>query len=348
VRPAREPRIYEDQIVRTSKINYFIVGLFVITMIVGLVVAIALLTGRTGATDSYRAYYSNVTGVKFGTQVVYEGYPIGQVIEVTPEEKDGRMRFRVDFNVTKGWKIPDDSIVEIAAPGLLAAVTLAVSAGESTTPHVVGAEVKAAERADMFAAVANVAGDFGDLSNNYLKPLLKNVDNTVLQIGEFLQVGGEGRMIAADARDTMGMARSVMADLKDRIPTIASRLESILGDVSITSKRLNTILTEENQAKIIGMVDNLNAATQKFDTVLITLNSILKDIDDLVLDSEGDVAKTMKESRYIVESVSRNIDAINQNMDGAARNLYEFSRQIRQNPGLLLGGTSPEDKGSVK
>jgi phospholipid/cholesterol/gamma-HCH transport system substrate-binding protein len=82
--------------------------------------------------------------------------------------------------------------------------------------------------------------------------------------------------------------------------------------------------------------------------VLITLNSILKDIDDLVLDSEGDVAKTMKESRYIVESVSRNIDAINQNMDGAARNLYEFSRQIRQNPGLLLGGTSPEDKGSVK
>ena len=348
MRPAREPRIYEDQIVRTSKINYFIVGLFVITMIVGLVAAIAVLTGRTGATDSYRAYYSNVTGVKFGTQVVYEGYPIGQVVEVTPEEKDGRMRFRVDFDVTEGWKIPDDSIVEIAAPGLLAGVTLAVSAGESATPHKVGAEVKAAERSDMFAAVANVAGDFGDLSNNYLKPLLRNVDNTVLQIGEFLQAGGEGRMIAADARDTMGMARSVMADLKDRIPTIASRLETILGDVSITTKRLNTILTEENQAKIIGMVDNLNAATQKFDTVLITLNSILKDIDDLVLDSEGDVAKTMKESRYIVESVSRNIDAINQNMDGAARNLYEFSRQIRQNPGLLLGGSSPEDKGSVK
>ena len=87
---------------------------------------------------------------------------------------------------------------------------------------------------------------------------------------------------------------------------------------------------------------------KNYQNILEELNSILKDIDDLVLDSEGDVAKTMKESRYIVESVSRNIDAINQNMDGAARNLYEFSRQIRQNPGLLLGGTSPEDKGSVK
>ncbi len=333
---------------RTSKINYFIVGLFVIAMIAGLVLAVALLTGRTGATDSYHAYYSNVTGVKFGTQVVYEGYPIGQVIEVTPEEKDGRMRFRVDFDVIEGWRIPDDSIVEIAAPGLLAAVTLAVEAGQSTAALNPGSEIKAAERADMFAAVANVAGDFGDLSNNYLKPLLKNVDSTVTQIGEFLQIGGEGRMIAADARDTMGMARNVMADLKDRIPTIAGKLDTILGDVSVTSKRLNEILTPANQQKILGMIDNLNAATQKFDTVLITMNSILKDIDDLVLDEEGDLAKTMKESRYITESIARNIDAINQNMDGAARNLYEFSRQIRQNPGLLLGGTSPEDKGAVQ
>ena len=46
---------------RTSKINYFIVGMFVIVMIVGLVVSVALLTGRTGATDGYHAYYSNVT-----------------------------------------------------------------------------------------------------------------------------------------------------------------------------------------------------------------------------------------------------------------------------------------------
>ena len=34
---------------------------------------------------------------------------------------------------------------------------------------------------------------------------------------------------------------------------------------------------------------------------------------------------------------------MNQNLEGAARNMYEFSRQIRQNPGLLLGGTPPED-----
>ncbi|MBM3581855.1 MAG: MCE family protein, partial [Alphaproteobacteria bacterium] len=80
---------------KASRINYFAVGLFVIASIVGLVVAIAVLSGRTGATDPYYAIYRNVTGVKFGTQVMYEGYPIGQVETVTPVPEAGRMTFRV-------------------------------------------------------------------------------------------------------------------------------------------------------------------------------------------------------------------------------------------------------------
>jgi phospholipid/cholesterol/gamma-HCH transport system substrate-binding protein len=48
--------------------------------------------------------------------------------------------------------------------------------------------------------------------------------------------------------------------------------------------------------------------------------------------------------RHAVESIARHIDAINQNLEGASRNMYEFSRQLRQNPGLLLGGTPPKDE----
>ncbi len=95
---------------RSSKLNYLVVGLFVLAMIGALITTIAMLTGRTGAVDNYYAYYANVTGIKFGTQVVYEGFPIGQVEEVTPEEKVGRMLFRVDFSVIQGWRIPKDSV----------------------------------------------------------------------------------------------------------------------------------------------------------------------------------------------------------------------------------------------
>ena len=74
------------------------------------------------------------------------------------------------------------------------------------------------------------------------------------------------------------------------------------------------------------------------------MNTLVEDIGKLVTHKEGDIKKILNETRYIVESVSRNIDSINQNMEGAARNMYEFTRQIRQNPGLLLGSEAPADK----
>jgi len=76
----------------------------------------------------------------------------------------------------------------------------------------------------------------------------------------------------------------------------------------------------------------------------VSMDALINDIGGMAVNYDSDMSKTLSETRYIVESVSRHIDAINQNMDGAARNMYEFTRQIRQNPGLLLGSQAPEDK----
>jgi phospholipid/cholesterol/gamma-HCH transport system substrate-binding protein len=63
----------------------------------------------------------------------------------------------------------------------------------------------------------------------------------------------------------------------------------------------------------------------------------------VVEDNQTDIRRSVANLRYITESVARDIDSINQNLDGTARNMFEFSRQIRQNPGLLLGGSRPRD-----
>ena len=39
-----------------NKVNYVIVGGFVLAMLAGLIVSLALLTGRTGATDGYSPF----------------------------------------------------------------------------------------------------------------------------------------------------------------------------------------------------------------------------------------------------------------------------------------------------
>ena len=304
-------------------------------MIVTLVTSVALLTGRTGAADNYYTYYSNVTGVKFGTQVVYEGYPIGQVEEVTPEEKDGRMLFRVDFGINQGWRIPKDSRVEIAAPGLLAAVTLSIKAGAEKVSLKPGDQVPSKERSDIFAVVSSVAGQLGDLTENNIKPLLDNVNDTVISINRIIEK--EGMSLFQDARNVTNDLADLVSLMAERVPRIADNIEAFSSKMNDTSDEFQKLLTPENRKKLEAIIRNLDKAAQSTQVVA-------KEMQGMVVDNEGDLRKAIGETRYIVESVSRHIDSINQNMEGAARNMYEFTRQIRQNPGLLLGSQAPEDQ----
>ena len=331
---------------RSNKINYLLVGTFVLAMIAGLIVALSVLTGRTGATDAYHAYYSNVTGVKFGTQVVYEGYPIGQVETVTPEPSKGGMRFRVDFEITEGWKIPKDSKVAIAAPGLLAAVTLSISAGASPDALAPGAEVTAVEGGDLFAVVSGVAEKLGGLSDNSIEPLLASVQRAVNNANKLLDNHGEA--LAGDLKQMINEASLLVADVSRRIPVVIDNMELIASDVKSFSGELKTAATPENRRLVEETVANLNGATKDARAAMANGDKLMTTLTDMVGKNDGDLRRAIKDARYVVESVARRIDAINENLEGMSRNMLEFSRQIRQSPGLLLNSKPVTDEAQAK
>ena len=82
--------------------NYIIVGAFVLAAVSTLLVWLALLSGRTGPTDAYFVVYDNVMGLQAGTQILFEGYPVGSIDSIEPEHASGRQHFRVDLRVKKG------------------------------------------------------------------------------------------------------------------------------------------------------------------------------------------------------------------------------------------------------
>ncbi|MEQ9171052.1 MAG: MlaD family protein [Rhodospirillales bacterium] len=331
---------------RSNKINYLLVGTFVLAMAAGLIVALSVLTGRTGATDAYHAYYTNVTGVKFGTQVVYEGYPIGQVETVTPEPSKGGMRFRVDFEVTEGWKIPKDSKVAIAAPGLLAAVTLSISAGASPDALAPGAEVAAVEGGDLFAVVSGVAEKLGGLSDNSIEPLLASVQRAVNNANKLLDNHGEA--LAGDMKQMINEAALLVADVSRRIPVVIDNMELIASDVKSFSGELKAAATPENRRLVEETVANLNGATKDARAAMANGDKLMTTLTDMVGKNDGDLRRSIKDARYVVESVARRIDAINENLEGMSRNMLEFSRQIRQSPGLLLNSKPVTDEAQPK
>ena len=114
-----------------QKINYVIIGVFVTTMLAAGVGSVALLAGRTGPADHYFMVLDNVSDVKFGTQVRYEGYPVGQVEGITPMVDGAGMEFRVEVTIQPGWRIPSDSIARIGSSSFLAAKTIDINSGNS-------------------------------------------------------------------------------------------------------------------------------------------------------------------------------------------------------------------------
>lgn len=329
---------------KSSKVNYILVGSFVLAAIAGIIGAMALLTGRTGATDAYHITYKNVSGVEFGTRVVFEGFPIGQVESITPITEVGKIEFRVDLSVTKGWQIPADTVAEVAASGLLSAVTISLSGGHSGETLKPGSQIIGGESADVMKAVSDLARDISALTETDIKPLLTNLSRTV---------GGIGNLVDNQGDSLVKDLRNVTSDISERIPKIADNIDVFTRRINESAVSLGRILNNENITRFNGVLVALeNSAlnfvqlTEDFEATRTGVDKLVNNLNTVVSDNKLDIDRSIVDVRHSMETVARHIDAINQNLEGASRNMLEFSRQIRANPGLLLGGQPAPDNSS--
>jgi phospholipid/cholesterol/gamma-HCH transport system substrate-binding protein len=326
---------------RNSKINYVAVGAFVSATLVGMIITIALLTGRTGATDSYYAMYRNVSGVKFGTQVVFEGYQIGQVEEITPLIDGKTIRFKISLEVQEGWKIPDDSSAQIFSSGLLSPVVISIKSGKSEIALKPGNTIPSKESANIFAAISEVAGEMSELSDSSLKPLLSSVNRAVRTFEKIL--GDDGKELVKEIR-------IITQEISKKIPGITENVSSFSRNLNSSGNELNALLSSKNRIKVEGLIADISSTMSNFSNISSGLSGSQKKMDDLLVSmdqtvdgNKNNIDKAVKDLRYILGAVAEHVQAFNQNMEATSRNMYEFSRQIRQNPGLLLGGTPPND-----
>jgi len=321
---------------KDSSINYVVVGGFVSVMIIVFVFIISILAGSTGSTDKYYTVYSNVGGLKFGTQVLYEGYQIGQVDSVEPMFEDGKVQFRVNIEVQEGWVIPDDSVARATVSGLLSAMTVDIAGGDSDTRLPPGSQIPGVAPSNFFAALSEIGAEFGDLSQNSIKPLIDSLGSYVTQLGD-AAVDNAGPML-------MNL-NSISADLNTKLPEISASLTR-------TARLIETeVLGEENRDNLTTVLRNFEVASSDMAGLAAELNDTrrlihesVQQINVVVSENATDVNDSVKDLRYTLATISRTIDDITGNLEASSRNFAEFSRSIRQNPGLLLGGSPQQDE----
>jgi len=310
---------------KRDSINYFAVGLFVLAGLGVLFLVLLRISNGAGQRDTYYTQYRNVAGLSDGTLVTYEGYVFGQVTSIEPMRTGEGISYRVALDVKEDWKIPADSVARIYSEGLLADTVVNISEGHSKAFLAPGDTIKGEQGVDLFAVIGKVAGEFGDLSEHSIKPLIESLNRTVQKVG---------------------------GALENRVPAILTDVDHLVARLNDSAGHLSDILDDESTHKAKRILTNVDKSARDLSKLTAGLADVKRDaqalmakLDELVSGSGPDVRRAAADLRDILEQVSRYSTGILQNMDEASRNMNEFSRQIRENPARLLGGSSPQDKG---
>ena len=324
---------------RNHFINYTTVGVFVAAMIVALLWALAQISGRTGPTDSYGIVMDAVTDIDYGTLVRYEGYKIGQVERIAPEWVNGKYQFRVIVSVDKDWKFPSDSVARIAASSFLAAKTIEVYGGKSPQLVAAGGDILSGPPADAFSLMAQVAGQIGDLSESSLKPLIANVNDIITRLGNNTDT---------NLKELFASLQAIATDVQNKTPKITDDISTFTTQMNATLLQGDKFLDDQNLESVRAILANTEKATKDASVAAAEVKALSHKLQQLadearsmITGNRKNVDKSLANLEYILRSVAQNIDSITRNIDGTARNMSEFSRLIRQNPGLLLNGGSP-------
>lgn len=294
---------------KRDNINYVAVGVVVLAAFVLLLAALVMITGRSGASTAYYAHYHNVTGLRYGAPVFYEGFRIGQVGTIAPDRDANGIRYKVELDVRRDWPIPKDSVAHMTATGLLADVAVGISEGKARETAAPGSELAGAENADIFSAVNELAAQMTDLTRNQIAPLLKNLSEHV---------------------------DSIAGTIDKNTPELIEQSRALLGRLNHASDSMNDVLKSDNRAAIAGILSNTNKLTEQLHTTQEKLDDALKQLDGIARENRSGVRDSVDDLRSILAALSGRIDSISQHLESASRNFDEFSREVRKSPNRLL------------
>lgn len=354
----------------------FIAGSFVIGGLIGFLVIISVLGNFMQRTDPYFTRVNNVSGLKTGAAVIYEGYIIGSVSNITPEAAADGMSFRIDLDIQKDWRIPETSEASIAAMSLLSAVAIQIRAGEGQALEP-GSMIVASMQSNFVDELSETADNIATIAEENLVPLLNTIDQLLSTHGAETLSGVNDLTtgLAREAPEVAANLNRVVNNLDQLIKAIEpERLDRAMGEVETileNSKQASANAADASAAVSDTLVPEATALVRTgnvtveetrrmmitaLEKVLTDMELISKEISSLTTKT-ADIVDTAKDATAKVEGIMDNIDGVVSSsnsvilsggeqlatimtrLDRAALNIEEMTAILKNNPGVLITGT---------
>ena len=281
----------------------FKIGVFAVAVILVSWWGIKWLQGQNLllSSNSYYAYYEDVSGLMVSSRVMLRGVQVGNVQDI--ELEDDKVRIEMLIEDEYAALIPANSVAELGSASLMGGTQISIIQGDSREMVKPEAVITGRIKPDLVGTMSDKAGE-----------LLDGLNTTVGGINELLSTNRE-------AIDNM------ITNLEAMTTSINSMLSAARSDINGTLSNLRSFTgtLAANSGRIEAMIGNLDKVTtdlaeanfvEQLDSTLTSLDSIVKTIE------EGDGTAGML----------INDKALYESLNNAGDNLAQLLEDLKANP----------------
>lgn len=316
-----------------NKAQKFRLGVFLITGFSLIIITVAVIAGAS-LSQQRDIYYINfhdesVGGLDVGSKVNYQGIGVGRVddIVISPDDVTSII---VTISIKGGTPIKSDARASLSPVGITGLNAIEIKGGTNESKLLSPKSYIEVEKS-LFGTITNKAVSITEQLDALIKSLnnladqdnidrmasiITNLDNILTENRSTLE--GTMRNLELISGDVAKFTNVLDAKLDTLVTATTQSISSVnkilsSGSINNIITNLDTISTDLADADLDVLVTSLNSS-------IVRLESMMKTVDNTVIRSRRDILEILDSAREAME------------------NLNEFSKQINDNPTILLRG----------
>jgi phospholipid/cholesterol/gamma-HCH transport system substrate-binding protein len=329
--------------------DLLLAGLFILAMIAVLVGVLTLVVPSLfGGAQRLYAYFPNADGLDPGMRVSQAGYAIGVLENVEPVFPDPAGLspcpsldsvgpcFRAALRIHSGWAIPKDSVVQLASAGLLQGNTLRILPGrELNHPLSDGGRIAVVGReADLVQQLARLTDSLQGLVEDTIAPALADIATQVATLKGLLGT------VAGEAQNGGSGRADRLAGIFDHLNRLSADLEAAVDPAQL-ARILASV--EDVSRNLVAVTGTLTGRSQDVQQAVQRYTDLAVDLRGLVKRNRPAIDRSLTDGQYVLQELSASLGPILEHIEAATRNLAELSRDLRNNPAVILQGREVRD-----
>lgn len=303
-----------------TKVNYAIVGLFVLVLATALIGGILWLSAGKQYHKSYDVYLTymreSVSGLNLNAPVKYRGVDVGNVREIGLDPGNPE-QVRLELDIERGTPVKTDTVAVLRVQGLTGIAYVELAGGSRDAPP-----LKAA--GEQKYPVIKTGPSLLARLDTALTDVVASLNRTAANVNAVLD---------EDNRNSLKRALSDLATLSHTLARRSGTIDAGVADAAQTLQNTARVSAElpkllERIGRSADAVDKLAADIGRTNTTAAeTLQGVRADVRRFTGESLPELEKTLAEVRALTASAQR------------------VARELEQRPNALLYGKQPAPPG---